>query len=194
LIRANTLSSSRTCWAMGCRPRPAIRRSLINGPRFPLVTACDKCAARSIACDREVRHLAYSPRNGLVDGARYRPFNWGALYPDMMDLIAPFCGSAKCSRHNFVFLEGVKAALTADAAWKEGWYHREAGPRLRGPRRACLAGWDFAGLLSRQRRPSAPPSTPSRNTKLWREAFRRSTKWRDQVHHVRIERAPVKGL
>src|SRR4029077_12482521 len=43
-------------------------------------------------------------------------FHWGALFPDMVERIAPFCGSAKCSRHNFVFLEGVKAALTADGA------------------------------------------------------------------------------
>jgi hypothetical protein len=33
----------------------------------------------------------------------------------MVERIAPFCGSAKRSRHNFVFLEGVKAALTCDA-------------------------------------------------------------------------------
>jgi len=36
--------------------------------------------------------------------------------------MAPFAGSAKTSPHNFVFLEGVKAALTADAAWNNGWY------------------------------------------------------------------------
>ena len=49
-------------------------------------------------------------------------FQWGCLYPDMVENIVPSCGSAKCSRHNFVFLEGGKAALTADSAWKNGWY------------------------------------------------------------------------
>src|SRR5271169_706691 len=45
-------------------------------------------------------------------------YQWGALYPDMVARIAPFCGSARTSRHNFVFLEGVKAALTADDAYQ----------------------------------------------------------------------------
>ncbi len=31
----------------------------------------------------------------------------------MMDLAVPFCGSAKTSLHNQVFLEGVKSALLA---------------------------------------------------------------------------------
>jgi len=34
----------------------------------------------------------------------------------MVAAIAPICGSARTSLHNFVFLEGAKAALTADAA------------------------------------------------------------------------------
>ena len=49
-------------------------------------------------------------------------YQWGSLYPDMVERIAPFCGSAKTAPHNFVFLEGVKAALTADAAFKNGNY------------------------------------------------------------------------
>jgi len=36
--------------------------------------------------------------------------------------IAPICGSAKTSAHNFVFFEGVKAALTADPVWQDGWF------------------------------------------------------------------------
>lgn len=38
-------------------------------------------------------------------------FQWVTQYPDFMDLAAPFCGSAKTSFHNQVFLEGVKCAL-----------------------------------------------------------------------------------
>src|SRR5258705_7586792 len=77
-------------------------------------------------------------------------FHWGALYPGMMDLIAPFCGSAKCSRHNFVFLEGVKAALTADAAWKEGWYTAKPQRGLRAAARV-YAGWGFSQAVYRQK-------------------------------------------
>src|SRR4029078_11318589 len=46
----------------------------------------------------------------------------GARYPHRVAAIAPICGSARTSPHNFVFLEGLKAALTADAAFNGGWY------------------------------------------------------------------------
>jgi homoserine acetyltransferase len=61
----------------------------------------------------------------------------------MVPRIMPFCGSAKTSLHNIVFLEGVKAALTADAAWKDGWYDEQP---WRGLRAAALvyAGWGFS--------------------------------------------------
>jgi homoserine acetyltransferase len=38
-------------------------------------------------------------------------FQWATQFPDFMELAVPFCGSAKTSLHNQVFLEGVKAAL-----------------------------------------------------------------------------------
>lgn len=40
-------------------------------------------------------------------------YQWATQYPDFMDLIVPFCGAAKTSLHNQVFLEGVKSALLA---------------------------------------------------------------------------------
>lgn len=38
-------------------------------------------------------------------------YQWITQYPDFMDLAVPFCGSARTSLHNQVFLEGVKSAL-----------------------------------------------------------------------------------
>lgn len=40
-------------------------------------------------------------------------YQWLTQYPEFMDLGVPFCGSAKTSLHNQVFLEGVKSALFA---------------------------------------------------------------------------------
>jgi homoserine O-acetyltransferase len=67
-------------------------------------------------------------------------FHWGALFPDMVERILPWCGTAKTSRHNFVFLEGVKAALTADDAWQGGWYEQQPSKGLRAMARV-YAGW-----------------------------------------------------
>src|SRR5205814_1199775 len=58
---------------------------------------------------------------GFSMGAQ-QAFHWGALFPDRVERIAPICGSAKTSPHNYVFLEGVKTALTADPAWQDGWF------------------------------------------------------------------------
>src|SRR5919106_1172360 len=54
-----------------------------------------------------------------------------ALDPDKVQRACPFCGSSKTSEHNVVFLEGVKSALTADAAFKEGWYTENSTKGLR---------------------------------------------------------------
>ena len=41
-------------------------------------------------------------------------YHWAACHPEMVERAAIVCGSARCSPYNHVFLEGVKAALTAD--------------------------------------------------------------------------------
>ena len=47
-------------------------------------------------------------------------YQWITQYPDFMDLAAPFCGSARTSIHNQVFLEGVKSALLAAKNQRSG--------------------------------------------------------------------------
>lgn len=49
-------------------------------------------------------------------------FHWGALFPEMVKAIAPICGTSKTSPHNWLFLEGIKRSLTADASWANGDY------------------------------------------------------------------------
>jgi homoserine O-acetyltransferase len=78
-------------------------------------------------------------------------FQWGASYPDMVERIAPFAGTAKTWPHNFVFLEGVKAALRADAAWNNGWYTEPPTTGLRAVGRV-YAGWGFSQAFYREQR------------------------------------------
>jgi hypothetical protein len=42
-----------------------------------------------------------------------------------------------------VFLEGVKAALTADSSFQDGWYEKTPSKGLRAVARIC-AGWGFS--------------------------------------------------
>jgi homoserine O-acetyltransferase/O-succinyltransferase len=120
-----------------------------NGPRFPNVTAYDNVKAQHKLVTEKFGIKRIRLVLGWSMGA-LQTFQWGAMHPDMMDLIAPFCGSAKCSRHNFVFLEGVKAALTADAGWNEGWYTTKPARGLRAAARV-YAGWGFSQTFYRQK-------------------------------------------
>ncbi len=116
--------------------------------RFPRVTACDNVRLQH----RLMTEKFGVERIALVTGwsmGGLQTFHWGALYPDMVERILPFCGSAKCSRHNFVFLEGVKAALTADDAFQGGWYDEQPKKGLRAMARV-YAGWGFSQAFYRE--------------------------------------------
>ena len=79
---------------------------------------------------------------GFSMGAQ-QAFQWGTLHPEIMEAIVPLCGSARTSPHNYLFLEGVKAALIADAAFADGWYQT---PPIKGllAFSRVYAGWVFS--------------------------------------------------
>ena len=119
-----------------------------DGPRFPLVTLWD-----NVACQhRLLTERLGLTRIALVTGwsmAGCQAYQWAAQYPDMVDAILPFCASAKTSPHNFVFLEGVKAALCADQTWNGGDY---ASPPVAGLKAfgRVYAGWAFSQTFYRE--------------------------------------------
>ena len=119
-----------------------------DGPRFPAITYYDNivCQHRLLTERFGVQRIALAC--GFSMGAQ-QAFHWGAIYPDMVQRIAPWCGSARTSPHNFVFLEGVKAALTADAAWMSGWYRRPPAIGIRAMARV-YAGWGPSQALYRE--------------------------------------------
>lgn len=119
-----------------------------NGPRFPQITAYDNVMVQHKLVTGKFGITTLPLVTGWSMGA-LQTFHWGAMFPGMVQRIAPFCGSAKCSRHNFVFLEGVKAALTADAAFAAGWYKSKPETGLRAMARV-YAGWGFSQAFYRE--------------------------------------------
>jgi homoserine O-acetyltransferase len=116
--------------------------------RFPNVTVYDNVALQH----RLVTEVFGAERVALAVGwsmAGQQAYHWGALYPGMVARIACICGAAKCSPHNFVFLEGMRAALIADAAWRDGDYE---APPLRGLRSMgrAWAGWALSQAFYRE--------------------------------------------
>ena len=126
--------------------------------RFPDVTFQDNIDAqyRLLTERLDVQRVA------LVTGwsmAGCQAFHWAARYPKFVDAIVPFCASARTSPHNFVFLEGVKAALTADQAFADGAYDAPPERGLRAqqgahPRREVRAPRATAPPTRRSRRAS----------------------------------------
>ncbi|KAH6880398.1 Alpha/Beta hydrolase protein [Thelonectria olida] len=78
---------------------------------FPDITFYDNVRAQhQLVQSLGIKHLRAVL--GWSMGAA-QSFQWATQYPDMMDICVPFCGSARTSLHNQVFLEGVKTALLA---------------------------------------------------------------------------------
>ncbi len=116
--------------------------------RFPGVTLYD-----NVMCQHRLLTEVFGiERIALVCGwsmGAQQTFQWGSLFPNMVDRILANCGSAKTSRHNYVFLEGVKAALTADDAWQGGWYEKPPVKGLRAMGRV-YAGWAVSQAFYRE--------------------------------------------
>ena len=132
----------------GLSSSPSNTPSPYDRARFPGVSLYDNVSSQH----RLVTERFGIEKIALVVGwsmGAQQTYQWGSLYPDMVERIAPICGSAKTSRHNFVFLEGVKAALTADDAWANGWYEK---PPLKGLRAMgrVYAGWAVSQAFYRE--------------------------------------------
>jgi homoserine O-acetyltransferase len=82
-------------------------------------------------------------------------YHWAACHSDMVERAAVVCGSAKCSPYNRVFLEGVKAALTTDPAFRDGRFVAKPTAGLRAMGRV-YAGWAMSHAFYRD--------------EVWREA------------------------
>lgn len=119
-----------------------------DGHRFPVVTLYDNVFAQNKLLEAlfDIQQIA------LVAGwsmAGCQSYQWAAQYPEKVRAILPFCGSAKTSVHNMVFLEGVKAALSADQRFNGGDYTTPPEAGLKAFARV-YAGWAFSQSFYRQ--------------------------------------------
>jgi len=128
-------------------PTKAIKSQ--SGSKFPTITLWDNiyCQHKLITEKLKIKKIA------LVTGwsmAGCQSYQWAAQYPGMVKAILPFCASAKTSIHNHVFLEGVKAALTADKKFNKGNYKKQPVEGLKSFGRV-YAGWAFSQDFYREK-------------------------------------------
>ncbi len=126
----------------GLSSSPSNTPAPYNGPHFPNITVYDQVRAQH---QLVTAHFGISQLVAVVGwsmGAG-QSFQWAVSYPDMVSRILPFCGSARTSEHNKVFLDSVKAAIETDAAFLNGEYSTQPSKGLRAAARV-YAGWGFS--------------------------------------------------
>jgi homoserine O-acetyltransferase len=123
----------------GLSSSPSNSSAALGGAPFPAFSYFD-----AIAIHRRLLVETFGiERIALVYGwsmGGMQAYHWAARYPDMVERAAIVCGSARCSPYNHVFLEGVKAALTADPAHQDGRFVAKPLAGLRAMGRV-YAGW-----------------------------------------------------
>jgi homoserine O-acetyltransferase len=75
--------------------------------------------------------------------------HWGTIFPDRVARICALCTSARTSPHNKVFLEGIRATLTSDGAWRDGRFIERPVRALRAFARV-YAGWALSQAFYRE--------------------------------------------
>lgn len=118
------------------------------GSRYPNVTYFDAVQVQR----RMLAELWGIDKVALVYGwsmGAMQAYHWAALFPDAVERIAVVCGSARCSPHNQVFIEGVKHALMADPAFKDGVFTERPVRGLRAMGRV-YAGWALSQTFYRE--------------------------------------------
>jgi homoserine O-acetyltransferase/O-succinyltransferase len=132
----------------GVSSSPSNTSGALGRGRFPRTTIYDNVLLQH----RLITEVLGIERVELVVGwsmGGQQAFQWAALYPELVRRLAVICGAARTAPHTHVFLEGMRAALSADPELREGDY---VEPPLRGLRAIgrAWAGWAVSQAFYRQ--------------------------------------------
>ena len=132
----------------GLSTSPSNSVDLVSGPHFPTVGVYDNVLCQHRLLTEKFGVTAIQLVAGWSMGAM-QAFHWAVAFPDLVQRILPWCGSARCSPHNRVFLAGVEAALTADPVYAVGIY--DISPEV-GFRAFCrgYCGWAYSHAFFRK--------------------------------------------
>lgn len=74
---------------------------------------------------------------------------WASAFPGRVRAALATCCTARCSTHNWLFLEGVKSALTCDPAFRNGHYTAPPEQGLKAFA-TVYAGWAYSSAFFRR--------------------------------------------
>ena len=134
-------------FANGLSSSPSNTPAPYDRARFPKIDIRDNVHAQHRLMSEHFKVTGIELVIGGSMGA-FQAYQWGLSYPQLVKCIAPCCGAARTSRHCYVFLEGAKAALLADAAYNDGDYEQvpETGLKALG---RVWAGWALSQAFYR---------------------------------------------
>lgn len=118
-----------------------------RGAAFPSLSLLDNVRAQQRLLSEQFGIERVALALGWSMGAQ-QAYHHAALYPERVASLLAVCGSARTAPHNWVFLEGVKAALLADPAFADGKY---GAPPLHGLGAfgRVYAGWAYSQAFFR---------------------------------------------
>ncbi|MGE8036694.1 alpha/beta fold hydrolase [Lysinibacillus sp. NPDC093692] len=126
----------------GLSSSPSNTPAPFDRANFPLITIYDNVRLQHQLVTEKFGISKIALVVGWSLGA-LQTFQWGTSYPEMVDRIAPFGGTAKTRPHAQVVFEGLIAALQVDSNWKEGFYDSQPVAGLAAMGRA-YAPWGFS--------------------------------------------------
>jgi homoserine O-acetyltransferase len=113
-----------------------------DGPRFPAIRVRDNVEAQYRLVTERFGITTLPLVLGWSMGAG-QTYQWAVSHPEMVQRILPFCGSPRTAPHNRVFLDSLRAALTASVGFDGGHYTTPPVQGLRAFAR-IYAGWGFS--------------------------------------------------
>lgn len=126
----------------GLSSSPSNTPAPFDRANFPLVTIYDNVRLQHQLVTQKFGISKLALVVGWSLGA-LQTFQWGASYPEMVERIAPFGGTAKTRPHAQVVFESLIAALQADSNWEAGDYSCPPAAGLSAMGRA-YAPWGFS--------------------------------------------------
>ena len=99
------------------------------GPGFPPISLYDNVMAQKQLIDSRFPGASIALVMGWSMGGM-QALQWGALFPERVRSVLAHCCTARCGAHNWLFLEGLKSALTCDSNYRQGHYEQPPGTGL----------------------------------------------------------------
>jgi homoserine O-acetyltransferase len=131
----------------GVSSSPSNVGGALAGRGFPLVTIRDNVQLQHRLLVEQLGVERIALAIGWSMGGQ-QAYEWAAAFPRLVERCAVLCGAARTTPHTHVFLEGMKAALTADPAIDAP----DGRPPLRGLRAIgrAWAGWALSQAFYRE--------------------------------------------